>query len=1057
MLLLSGCSIERFLPDIDQPVDTGSGDDVDASADALDDVADGDDVSDVPRRDTGTSDTSSDAGEDAFFDPDIEPSFDLPPPTDPPILDAVYPDRGSAEGGELVVVEGANFSLDMEVRIGGVLQTRIDIIDEYAFAFVTEASDAGTYELKVSTPAGVAAWPPGFTFIDPLQVLSVNPEVARSGAVTEVSVTGAGFSRNTRFVVGDREATVTRFGSATTVDLLVAPNAPGTLADVWAFDASSRAVLREAIRFEASPQLRALVPQMGSTTGGDVVRIDGAGIDDSCVATFGTVTRPVVVGDAGWPEVETPGGNAGTVDVSIDCGPRGSTFVADAFQYIAPGSFVVGAVWPNQTFTRGGDIVTISGAGLSDVRRVRFNGVISTIIGRSEHAVEVLAPAHPVALVDVTVEIVSEARVLPDAFRYIEQPVFLDVSPATGPARAEFNATLSGVGLATVDAVLLDGEELAPVSRSSNRVSFVVPAAAAGRSDLGVRIGAIAIDTGLDIERVAELRFDGFQPRDGAASGGTVVYVTGSGFSSGCVVRFDGVEAPTDVRGGSLLAAITPPHEPGNAVVTVTGCGDYAFPATFRYVDPTRLPGGVGGGELDGELRVSVREFQSNAPIVGATVQVQVRAGTPYVGLTDEDGQITFVGEDLVGEQTITAYAPERSAESYINTGARDVTLMLNPLPPPPCEPGDPECEPPPPPPLGEIVGFLTGLRKVVDPPPGTVIAAKLETTRQAQGYVNPDSGVDGTRFEEGPFRITTRLGDVALIALCGYQYVEAVDGHQIGEFVPLTMGVVRGISQREGEPFRTAIDCNIDLSESLVIKIPGAPGLDAPVDDYTYPGSYRARVHFDFGGEGFFESLPLVRSQEAIFTASGYPPLGGPLAGVRFDVTAGAYPRAGNIPSSESYARRVGDYERVLVMPALLPVPTFTVPTAENPRLTDGYVEWSMPADSPVPSFYSVSLSSSNSQFPRWSIFVPGSQNSFHLTDFAVFSDVYGELPTPGDPAGTFSIYIRAIAMDVFSFDDFDRYALRSRGWRAVATTYRNISLATGPAPETPPETPPE
>lgn len=659
-------------------------------------------------------------------------------------------------------------------------------------------------------------------------------------------------------------------------------------------------------------------------------------------------------------------------------------------------------------------------------------------------------PAHAAAVVDVTVEILSEARVLADAFRYIEQPVFLSVTPATGPAQSPYTATLRGVGLATVDAILLDGAELAPVSRGDSSVVFLVPAAAAGRSHLGVRIGAIALDTGLSIERVGDRRFDGFQPRDGATSGGTVVYVTGSGFSSDCVVRFDGVAAPTDVRGGSLLAAIAPPHDPGSAVVSIAGCANYSFPATFRYVDPTRLPGGVGGGELDGELRVSVREFQSNAPIVGATVQVQVREGTPYVGLTDESGQITFVGTDLLGQQTITAYAPERSAETYVNTGARDVTLMLNPLPPPPCEPGDPACEPPPPPPLGEIIGFLTGLRKVVDPPPGTVLAAKLETTRQAQGFINPDPGLDGTRFEEGPFRITTRLGDVALIALCGYQYVEAVEGHVIGEFVPLTMGVVRGISQREGEPFRTAIDCNIDLSESLSIKIPGAPGLETPVDDYTFPGTYRARVHFDFGGEGFFESLPVVRSQEAIFTMSGYPPLGGPLAGVRFDVTAGAYPRVGNIPSSESFARRVGDYDRVLVMPPLLPVPVFTVPTATNPRLVDGYVEWSMPAGAPVPSFYTVSLSSSNSAFPRWSIFVPGSQTSFHLTDFAVFSDVYGDLPTPGDPAGTFSMFVRAIAIDVFSFDDFDRFALRSRGWRAVSTTYRNINLATGPAPET-------
>lgn len=1048
--LLAGCNIEdRIVDAILEARDTGSddagvdGDDGDGGADAH-----AADLFDWGTPDVTADTTDGDERDDAYFDPDVDPSLDVPEATQPPIIDVIYPARGLSTGGEVVVVEGAYFDLGVEVRIGGVLQSRVDLIDSYQLAFWTEPGSAGVFELKVSTDAGTAAWPGGFEYVDPLRLDRVTPSVASSVGTTEVTVEGAGIASSTRFVVGEREALVSRLHSADRVDLLVAPGPAGTTADLWAFGTQT-AVIRDAIAFRSGPRLQHLVPDVGPVEGGIAVRLDAVGVDEECVVWFGARAVAVELTAGGWPEFALPGGVAGPVDVSIDCGERGAFFAPDAFRYVEETTTAVRSVWPPQGFARGGDVVTVIGTGLDGVERVTLGDTVATILRRTANTVDIVTPAAVPGAVDVLVQNASRVVVAPDAFTYIAQPVFVGLEPAAGPLDG-FSTVLTGTALATVDGVIIDGVEIAPTATGTTSVSFAVPPGAGGDADVRVRIGALELDTGLDVSRVRDLRFDSYGPREGSMSGGTVVYVRGDGFTDACRVLFDGVPAATSQRGSVLLAAISPPHAEGSATVTIDGCGAWEAPQPFRYIDPTRLPGGVGGGELNGEIRVAVREFNSNAPIAGATVQVGSRSTTLYSGLTDEAGLITFVGADLIGPQTVSAFAPQRSAETYVNVTAPEVTLMLNPLPPPPCEdPSDPACAPPPPPVYGEIVGFLTGLRKVADPPPGAVLAARIETTRQSQGYINPDPGPDGTRYDEGPFAITARLGDQALIALCGYEFVS---GERIGEFVPLTMGVVRGITLRDTDPWRTTIDCSdIPLDQTVQVKLTDAPRLVESVDPAAWPGTYRARLLFDFGGEGWFESLPGLQSDSSLLVARGYPLLSGVLDGVRFDVIGGVYPVTGNIPVAEAYARRVAVYDAIIVLPPLLAVPTFVLPTLENPRLTDGYVEWEMPPDSTVPSFWVISASSANAGFPRWTLFVPGNETSFHITDFDSFNEVSGDLPTPGDPAATFSLFVRAVSMDVFDFDDFDRYALRTRGWLSSSATYRNITLASGPAPELP------
>jgi len=1056
MLAGSGCSIDRFLPeapdaDLDIPDpwwDVSDGSDRDAALDgsgAEDDAsrADADTSPGLPDRefvDTGPRvDTGGDSSSGVVPPPDPpdRPVFDAPP-----LIGAVYPNTGPTSGGTIVVVEGSRFPHDIEVYLGGQRVTHVDVVDGFELLFVTEPRSAGTYDLKLVTDGGSAEFADAFTFVAPLEIHEVDPSFGSSPGGYLGEVHGAGFGPATAVLFGGREARVVERRDSTSIVVEVPPGPRDDSVDVIAVD-TRFARLVDGFEYRAAPRLNAVVPPLGAATGGERVRLDGVGLSASCVAYFDGIGTSIEVASSGWPEVVTPGGLPGVISIGVDCGEAGEALLTDGFRYLPadtpPGPL---SVWPARGFERGGEIITVAGVDLDDVSSVLIGGETATILRTSYYAVDVLTPAHAPGAVHVDVELDGVTTRLDDAFTFVAVPTFITIEPSLGTADGGWTATLTGRDFDAIDAVMIDGRDVTITGRTTSSITIVVPRGAPGISRVRVRLGALEFNTGLDITYAEDRAFDTYFPPTGAISGGSLVYVRGDGMSEGCTVYLDGEAASTSLVSSRLLVAIIPPHAPGFVPLEVRGCGDtWRAPAPFQYVDPTRLPGGVGGGGIDGELRVSVRELGTNARVEGATVMVRVRSSSPYVAVTDALGQVTFTGDDLVGPQTVTAFAPGRSAESYVNVNAREVTLMLNPLPSPPCDPSDPACQPPAPLPNGEIIGFLTGLHKIIEPPPGTRLAARLETTRVSPGFINPDPGPNSRLYEEGAFSLTTRLGNMALIALCGYEFIES------GQFVPLSMGIVRGIHIRPGAlEYRTVIDCNIPLDQELSIKLVNTPTFDASGTFDAFPGVYRARVTFDLAGDGFFQSLPEVRGEEQVFSGGRFPRLAGDLQSVRFEVVAGAYPTVGTLPFAETYLRGLDSFQHEHVFPPLLAVPEITFPASENSYIADGYVEWESDPLYATPDFYLISATSAGEGFPRWTLYVPGYQRSFHFADFPELHETIGEVDTPGGPTQSLALYIRAIDVDVFDYDDFDRLALRARSWRAASGTYRNFLLQPPP-----------
>jgi hypothetical protein len=1043
---LSGCSIDRFLPD---PVAADAGpplDDtgistpfVDASDDAAEPTRDSGGRVDVPLLDVNRAEAGPDArppGTDTAG-ADSGPVVPDISTEDPPVVSFVYPDRGSVRGGDLVVLDGANFTFDTEVLVGGRAGTGIDVIDANQLAFFTPVGDEGPATIKVISGGGAVSLEDAFTYEAALRIERVSPDTGPTTGGLPVEVTGAGFTDSTIFIVGDRDARDVTVLNSQRATMVVPPAAVGTRSvDVIAID-SDIARLDDGFTYQDAPRLQALMPPAGPIAGGTVIRVDGEGLVETCSIQFGSFGRaPLVRAPEGWFEVVSPRGSGGPTGVSLDCGARGADYLNDAFTWLDPSERQLAGIVPASGFTAGGQVVTLYGAGFEADPVVELGGQSASVLFAAVDRIDVLTPAAGAGLVDLLLEDGAGTLELPDAYRYIERPRFDAVSPASGPIEGGWAVELSGAGLDSVEQLLLDGVPLTLTGATASSLRFTAPAGAGGAASIDAKVAGIRYSTGLTLQYVGERAFVRFSPSTAPIGGGTPIAVVGSGFDRSCQLTIDGQALATELFGSRSLIARVPAHAAGTAQVGVAGCGDpYVFDAPLRYIDPSLGDGGTTGDAINGRMFVSVLDARTGGPIEGATVMVQVRDSSPYVALTDERGQVVFVGDDLVGPQTVTAFAEQRSTESFVGVNAERVTLLLSPLPPPPCPPEDPECQPPVPDALSSVVGFLTGLDKLIDPPPGAEVVAIVDTTRLARGYINPAPG-DNELYENGPFVIQTRNGDLALIALCGYRYTAT------NEFVPLRMGVVRGLAQRPGSEARVTIECNMELNNALTVKLRAAPALLGPDEDpYTFPGSYRAKVAIDFGGEGYFESLPITQSTLSTIDVTNLPPLTGPLADLSFDITGGTYPRIGNFPSAESYSFGVRRYG-VITMPPLLAIPEFTYPTPAQNGLTDGYVEWTLDPAFAEPDFFYISANSPDEGFLRWSLFVPGSYRSFHFADFPAFTEEFGPIPSPGEPVTALGLSVRSVDVDTFDFDDFRRSALSFRNWRASSITYGNFVL---------------
>ncbi|MCA9563610.1 MAG: IPT/TIG domain-containing protein, partial [Myxococcales bacterium] len=970
----------------------------------------------------------------------------------------VSPSRGPSEGNTEILIVGIGFDVNTEIYIGGVACHNLDFVDQTKFICDTPANPAGIYDIKAVSDIEEATLENGFEYFSPVIIDDIVPERGPVAGGMPATVTGSGFTAETQVSIGGRVVLASEFVSAEEIRFLTPPGVAGD-ADVRISNRNGVDELFDAFSYYEPVSIDAILPGAGPSTGGYKVLIEGAGFEGASDLSvmFGLLSASFELTEEGDLSVTVPAGPANSfVDVVVSSTDSGTDSVINGFYFYGSDAadFDVFNVQPTFGPTSGGTEVVLSGVGLGDVDSVTFGGEeVSIEVAEASYVIVTTEPESE-GLVDIVISDGDDTVTLTEAFEFIHAPTINSIAPNKGDVAGGTAFVLSGSGFEAGSTVRFGALAASSLQITSDEISGLTPPGAVGFVDLTVTTPSGQTATLEDGFRYTGiLQVHGFSPTRGSISGGTYAVIRGANFAEPLTVTFDDFEA-ADVQllDSASLAVRTPAHEEGYARVTVTvGDGEPVTAADrFLFFDPSSNAGGSWGDPIDGAVNITVVS-DNGQPLGGAYVTLSVRPDSPYEGFTDANGQITISGPDVIGTQTVSATRVGFSSSTVQGVNAENVTVILSCVPGGQCLSNDdcPDsficvCGPPysggfpgvcleetycgveiesqeqfddicsqdpQSTPRGIIVGNLTGVHKVDDPGPGERIMGMVVTTQPHPLQGNPVSAGSGNVMEDdGPYTLYSRLGEVAVIGVCG------IYNDHTNTFHPRFMGVRRGLFIVEDETYEIDIDCNIELTEEVTVKAvnpPLAPG---------GPNNLTHQLWLHFGSEGYY-GLPNFTGTADTMSDCCYAPLEGQLAGLDYFVLGQALTGT-SWPYSRVLMEGVTDLESVINLYEFTPVADLVTPR-DGGTLTGRYLEWKLPT-SATPDFYYLLLYDFN-QTTYWDVYVPGDQTTVNLP-------LWGTGSVGAFPAGQYILQVLAADAKSFNYDQFDLNDFSLTNWKSYS-----------------------
>ena len=245
----------------------------------------------------------------------------------------------------------------------------------------------------------------------------------------------------------------------------------------------------------APPQVVAVVPPAGPTSGGTDVNISGGGFTDARTVQFGAGNAASgihVLSDTQMTATSPPGTGTPSVLVGNAAGTS-PTAGAPTFSYLpqVTGVAMLDGGTPAAGPIAGGTMVTITGVGFTNASLVEFgpNAAKNPQVV-SDTTIIATSPPSAVGGVDILVTLLSGAKSLPvaeDTFTYLASPLVTGLSPATGSSLGGDQVVISGSGFVQVSQVLFGRRPATQFTTiSPTTVVVVTPPHGKGSPDVDV-------------------------------------------------------------------------------------------------------------------------------------------------------------------------------------------------------------------------------------------------------------------------------------------------------------------------------------------------------------------------------------------------------------------------------------------------------------------------------------------------------------------------------------------------------------------------------------------
>jgi hypothetical protein len=655
-----------------------------------------------------------------------------------PSITEVAPGTGSAAGGAVITITGANLSGATAVSFGGTAASSFTVVSATQITATTPAHAAGSVDLQVTTAGGTSPLDPYaryvyvacptacFTETTSAQfaagTVGTGATIAQigDGALTLAPAVGDEFG-GTTLPAGWSAAAWATGGGATVANGQLAVD--GALVGTEGYFAPGR-TLEFTATFDPTAPYQHLglgidlnggpwaIFSTGGSGGALYARSNGpAGTFDTIVPgnwlgaphrfAITWTTTAVIYAIDGTPLVTQNLGNTGDLrPVASDGVPNGATLVVDWLRlgpYAATGTFTStildaggAATWGAVAWTgrapanttlvvsaRSGNTPTPDGS-WGAFAPLTQEGTVGTNGRYFQYRVELATtdPTQTPQFGDITVAYTVTGAA---------GPAIGSITPASGTTAGGTAVTISGSGFTGATAVTFGGTAATSFTVSNDTtITATTSARPSGVVDVIVTtpVGASAPSSTSRYTYVTPppgaVAVTSVTPTSGTTIGGTIVTITGANFAAGASVTFGGTAATAvTVNSATQITATTPAHAAGAVTIVVTNSDGRTGSLANGYTYAIQPPS-VG------------RLSPANGPTVGGTA-VMI-SGSGFTGAT----AVTFGGAaatafTVTNDTTIAATTPAHAAgqvDAVVTTpaGASPVTatskFTYNPPPP---------------------------------------------------------------------------------------------------------------------------------------------------------------------------------------------------------------------------------------------------------------------------------------------------------------------------------------------------------------------------------------
>ncbi|HEX5761997.1 MAG TPA: IPT/TIG domain-containing protein [Solirubrobacterales bacterium] len=370
-----------------------------------------------------------------------------------PTITNLNPSTGPPAGGNSVTITGTGFTGASTVKFGATDATAFTV-DSATQITATAPAGTGTVDVSVTTIGGTSAntAADNYSFGTPPALTSCAPSAGPLAGGTQVTITGTDLTGATAVKFGAANATSFTVESPTQIKA-TSPAGTGTVEISVTTPAGSSSTGPCPFTYTAAPTVSSLSPNQGPTAGATEVTIVGTNLTGASAVKFGaanatsfTVESPTQV------KATAPAGSAGAADVTVTTsGGTSATGAQTKYAYIAVPT--IASVSPDAGPSAGGDMVTITGTGLSGAS-FKFGAASATgvVIGLGGTSATMTVPAGSTGTVDVTATTAGGTSPIDaDAkYTYADPPGLTTSAGATGISQsaATVNAEVDPNGVA---------------------------------------------------------------------------------------------------------------------------------------------------------------------------------------------------------------------------------------------------------------------------------------------------------------------------------------------------------------------------------------------------------------------------------------------------------------------------------------------------------------------------------------------------------------------------------------------------------------------------------